>query len=319
MIQYLDLQESKKDAPNENFARELFELFVLGEGNYTEKDIKEAAKAFTGYRQRFGEFFFVPNQHNTSRKTVFGRSGNFTGDEVIDLAYALPAAGQFLPHEMVRFYLSEDPLPPEVLAPLGTWWHSQHYNLRALAHRFFGSRLFFESSYRGNYIKSPVQFYLGLVQDLQLDVAPLARRVLGSLRQMGQTLFTPPNVRGWVGGRNWINSATLSARRQLVQSFFYPINEANLNADEQAEFKAARADGHTHFTVDPEHLKAFANLSADEAANRFINTFLPLKVDDTFRAQIRDFLNVSGSPAQHNERVRNAAVTLLQSPEYQLC
>jgi len=220
---------------------------------------------------------------------------------------------------MVRFYLSETPLQTEVLAPLGTWWHSQHYNLRALALRFFGSRLFFEPSYRGNYIKSPVQFYLGLVQDLQLDVAPLARRVLGSLRQMGQTLFTPPNVRGWVGGRNWINSATLSARRQLVQSFFYPINEANLNADEQAEINAARADGHTHFTVDPEHLKAFSNLPSDEATNRFITTFLPLEVDDAFRAQIRDFLNLPGTPAQHNERVRNAVVTLLQSPEYQLC
>lgn len=319
MVQYLDLQESKKDAPNENFARELFELFVLGEGNYTEADIKQAARAFTGYRQQFGTFRFAQNQHDTGHKKVFGHSGNFDGDKVIDLAYALPAAGQFLPHEMVRFYLSETPLPQETLAALGTWWHSEDYNLRALAHRFFGSRLFFEPAYRGTYIKSPVQFYLGLVQDLQLDIAPLARRVLGNLRQMGQTLFTPPNVRGWVGGRNWINSATLGARRQLVQSLFYPINEANLNADEQTELAAARAEGRVHFTVESERLKTIAEKSPDETTDHVLRTFLPLKADDEFRSQLRKFIGAPGNAAQHNDRVRNAIIALLQSPEYQLC
>jgi uncharacterized protein (DUF1800 family) len=121
MIQYLDLQESRRNAPNENFARELFELFLLGESNYTEKDIKEAAKAFTGYRQRFGEFVFVSNQHDPGRKMVFGHTGNFTGDQVIDLAYQLPAAGAFLPHEMARFYLTDEPLSKELLNSIGTW------------------------------------------------------------------------------------------------------------------------------------------------------------------------------------------------------
>ncbi|MFT3870020.1 MAG: DUF1800 domain-containing protein [Nibricoccus sp.] len=318
MIQYLDLQESKKDAPNENFARELFELFVLGEGNYTEADIKQAARAFTGYRQQFGNFRFAAKQHDTGSKTVFGHSGRFDGDEVIDLAYKLPAAGLFLPREMARFYLSETPLPADTLATLGVWWQSQQSNLRALAHRFFGSRLFYDPAFRGNYIKSPIQFYLGLVQDLQLDIAPLARRVLGSLRQMGQTLFTPPNVRGWVGGRHWINSSTLSARRQLVQSLFYPINEANLNADEQAELTAARAEGRVHFTVEPERLKTISGGNPKEATDSILQTFLPVAPVDEFRAQLRNFI-AAGSPNQRNDRVRNAIIALLQSPEYQLC
>nr|MCU0794147.1 DUF1800 domain-containing protein [Opitutaceae bacterium] len=212
MVRYLDLQDSKRDAPNENFARELFELFVLGEGNYTERDIKEAARAFTGYRQRLGEFIFVQRQHDDRPKTIFGKTAPFDGDGVIDLAYKQPAAGTYLPHELSRFYLTESALPAAHLAVLGDWWRAQNFDLRALALRFFGSRVFFAESYRGNYIKSPVQFYLALIQDLQLDVAPLSRQVLGSLRQMGQTLFNPPNVRGWVGGRQWINSATLGSR-----------------------------------------------------------------------------------------------------------
>ncbi len=318
MIRYLDLQDSKRDAPNENFARELFELFVLGEGNYTEKDIKEAARAFTGYRQRLGEFYFVQRQHDPRPKTVFGKTAAFTGDDIIDLAYRQPAAGTYLPHELVRFYLTDDPLPHEYLPALGQWWSTQSFDLRALAHRFFGSQLFFSPSYRGNYIKSPVQFYLALVQDLQLDVAPLARQVLGSLRQMGQTLYNPPNVRGWVGGRQWINSATFGARRQLVQTLFNPINEANLNADEQVEIVAARADGKDRFVVDSEHLKPFAGLTAEQAASRFLDTFLPGTPAPAYRDEVTAFLK-DGASKQLTQRISNAAIALLQSPEYQLC
>jgi uncharacterized protein (DUF1800 family) len=319
MVRYLDLQDSKRDAPNENFARELFELFVLGEGNYTEKDIKEAARAFTGYRQRLGEFAFAERQHDDRAKTIFGKTAAFTGDDVIELAYKQPAAGTYLPHELARFYLSETSLPSAYLAVLGDWWSKQNFDLRALTHRFFGSRLFFAESYRGNYIKSPIQFYLALIQDLQLDVAPLARQVLGSLRQMGQTLYNPPNVRGWVGGRQWINSATLGSRRQLVQTLFNPINEANLNADEQVEIVAARADGKDRFVVDSERLKAFTGLTAEEATSRFLDTFLPGSVNAAYRAEVTAFLKNEGNSAQLAQRIRNTAITLLQSPEYQLC
>ncbi len=322
MIIYLDLNQSQLKAPNENFARELFELFVLGEGNYTEPDIKEAARAFTGYRaQQFAsEFRYVPQQHDATPKTIFGQTGPFTGDEVIDLAYAQPAAASFLPHEMVKFYLSDTPLPTEHLSALGSIWRTADFNLRTLAQRFFGSHLFFAPEFRGNFIKSPVQFSLGLLQDLQLDLAPLPRFVLNPLRQMGQTLYNPPNIRGWVGGRNWINSATLAARRALVESLFVPIDEKNLNADEQIELVAARADGAENFTTPKERLDEYARLDPPAAAARLVSTFLPAPGNESLRQNLAQFI-AAGPPAEAERlrRVRRAAVTLLQSPDYQLC
>ena len=320
MVAYLDLNQSKRDAPNENFARELFELFLLGEGNYTENDIKEAARAFTGYRQQLGTFRFAPRQHDDSSKTIFGHSGYFNGDDVIDLAFRLPAAGSFLPHELGRFYLSDQALPPEYLRELGTWWSRQQYDLRALALRFFGSRLFFAPEFRGDFIKSPVQFYLGLVQDLGLSVAPVPSTVLNPLRQMGQTLFNPPNVRGWVGGRNWINSATYQARRQLVEKLFAPLREEALNADEQLELVAARANGVVNFTVDDAHLAPFAGLDPAAAATGLAANYLAVPVGPGFRDTVRQFLAPEHADTpQKLQRLRRAAVTLLQSPEYQLC
>lgn len=319
MIDYLDLKDSKRDAPNENFARELFELFVLGEGNYTEADIKEAARAFTGYRQRFGDFVFARAQHDTGSKTVFGKSGRFDGDQVVDLAYEQPAARAFLPKELLKFYLSERALPKEQVAELGNWWHGQRYDLRALLHRVFGSELFYRASYRNNYIKSPIQFYLGLVQDLELDVAPLARQVIGVLRQMGQMPFNPPNVRGWVGGRLWINSSTLGARRQLVQALFSPINEAALNADEEIELVAARADGRARFTFVPDRLRNFTSAPPRTAAERLVKTFLPVSAESSYTETLAKFVAGKTPTETSLEKTRTALVTLLESPEYQLC
>ncbi|PTY04658.1 DUF1800 domain-containing protein [Opitutaceae bacterium EW11] len=317
MIDYLDLRESKKQAPNENFARELFELFLLGEGNYTETDIKEAARAFTGYRHRFGEFQFARGQHDPTPKKIFGKTAPYDGDGAIDLAYQQPAAGTFLPGEMLRFYLSEQPVPRNQIAELGRWWQGTHYNLRALLHRIFGSQLFFSPEYRGAMIKSPIQFYLGLVQDLSLDVPPLPRQAVGLLRQMGQMPFNPPNVRGWMGGRSWINSSTLAARRQLVQALFNPINEVNLNADEVMALDAARSEGRSRFTVSPDRVRDFAVASPQDAADRLVRAFLAPAATATYAGPLAKF--VAGKSGETSpERVRAALLTLLDSPEYQL-
>jgi len=338
MVMYLDLQQSQRTAPNENFARELFELFLLGEGNYTEHDIKESARAFTGYRQVGGVFRYAPLQHDATPKTIFGHTGNFSGDDVIDLAYTQPAAGRYLAHKLARFYLTDDPLPPAHLAALGDWWRtSGDYDLRRVAQRFFGSRLFFDPAFRGNYIKSPVQYFLGLIEDLNLDVAPIPRRTLAPLRLMDQIPFRPPNVRGWVGGRNWINSGTLAARRQAVETLFAPLVEANLNADELAALNDARTRGRTHFNFTTDQLAEFGDLPPDTLAARLIDSFLPLPVDTAYHASVRDFLAqdiptnnapgarrggagpAAGAEGRRLQRLRNTLITLLQSPEYQLC
>ncbi len=317
MIVYLDLQQSKAEAPNENFARELFELFTLGEGNYTEKDIKEAARAFTGYRQQLGEFRFVARQHDRSGKTVFGHSGLHDGDDVLKVVFQQKAAATFLPREMARFYLTDAPLPATHLEALGFWWAHESYDLRKLTARFFGSRLFFAPEFRGSFIKSPVQFYLGLLQDLDLNVAPLPRQVIGVLRQMGQMPFNPPNVRGWVGGRSWINSATLSARRQLVQALLHPLNRDALNGDEIHALDLAAKDGLTNFTLDDARLASWQPLPLDQLTAALLATCLPGQRGGDLEHQIGSFLERSS--AKELPAIRAALATLLESPDYQLC
>jgi len=324
MIRYLDLQDSKKNAPNENFARELFELFTLGEGNYTEQDIKQSARAFTGYGLRDGRFYFDARQHDTASKTIFGRTGAYSGDDVIDLAFQQPAAAAFVPREMARFYLTDEPLPKEHLDALGAWWRGSgegiaRLNLRALARRFFSSRLFYDPRHAGNYIKSPVQLYLGALQDLRLDVAPEPRAVIAPLRSMGQTPFAPPNVRGWVGGRNWINSATLAARRQLVQNLFNPLAEAALKSAKKTAPADASAAQRAHYAVDAARLLHFGRMPAETATDTFLKTFLAGARTNAYRDEILAYLKPAGQPAQRLLRVRNAAITLMQTPEYQLC
>jgi uncharacterized protein (DUF1800 family) len=323
MIVYLDLNQSRKEAPNENFARELFELFVLGEGNYTEQDIKEAARAFTGYRIRpGGQFVFAPKQHDPGAKTVFGQSGDFDGDQVIDLAYRTPAAGAFVPHELVKFYLSDTMLPQEYLSALGDRWRTEgNYNLRWLAQRFFGSSLFFAPEFRGNFIKSPVQFYLGLMQDLDLDVVPAPRLVVNPLRQMGQVLFYPPNVRGWLGGRHWVNSASLAARRSAVENLFTPLNEKTMNQDELIDLVAAHTGGQDVFTVDNERFSTLVDLDPSAATRHLVAALLPVAPPASFNSALESFLGAAEgeAAAEKTRRLRRATIALLQSPEYQLC
>ena len=321
MVIYLDLAQSQIKAPNENFARELFELFVLGEGNYSESDIKEAARAFTGYRARpDGVFRLETRQQDAREKTVFGATGKFNGDDVIELAYSQPAAAQFLPREMAKFYLSESALPPEYVTALGNDWRAGGFELRGLLRQFFGSRLFFAPEFRGNLIKSPVQLYLGAIQDMDLAVAPIPRLTIAPLRQMGQALFYPPNVRGWVGGRQWINSATITARRQFVESLFNAIDENSLNADEQIELVAARSNGITQFTVSDEPFVRLAKLPAGAAAQQLGQSLLSDRNGATARSELEAYLAAgSNDDKQVLRRLKRAAVTLMQSPDYQLC
>jgi uncharacterized protein (DUF1800 family) len=323
MINYLDLQQSRLGAPNENFARELFELFTLGIGHYTENDIKEAARAFTGYAQRQGEAFFARRLHDYGEKTVFGRTGRFDGDDVIDLIYEQPPAGAHLPARLTQFYLTDEALPSEHLEALGRWWRGTDYDLRQLTQRIFSSRLFFDAQFRGACIKSPVQYYLGLLQDFSLEVPPLPRRIVPAFRLMGQMLYNPPNVRGWVGGREWISSTTLEARRLVARALFQPIDNARLNADEQQALESACALGSTVFTVTDEHLAGYADPDPEAAAARLLSALLPLAPADAYRRALAGVLADGRGPARpvnaRNKRLRNAVVSILETPEYQLC
>lgn len=316
MIHFLDLQQNKKGSPNENYARELFELFLLGEGNYTEKDIKEAARAFTGYRQVNGQFRFIPKQHDDGKKTVFGKTGNWNGDDIVDLALQEPAARTFIPRELCKHYLSDQVIPDKYLQPLGDKWAERNFDLTWLASTFFSSRLFFHPQFRGNKIKSPFEFLIGLLQDLDLDLTPLPRRVLPALGGMGQNYLNPPNVRGWVGGQLWINSATIIQRRLLVEGLFNPPHRKNLNSDETMALEQAREAGQGRFFVTRRQGEIWAGLPPEERLDHMEKQWLanPLEEEER-KSLIRFLLDNQSTPLP---ATRAVAITLLQSPQYQL-
>lgn len=317
MVRYLDLDKNTARKPNENFARELFELFSLGEGNYTEADIKEAARAFTGYRiKNRTEFFLQKSLHDDGPKTIFGATGNWDGDAVIDLTFRQPASQTFLIRELIKFYLTDQPVHEAYIEALGEQWARHDFSLRYLCETFFQSRLFFHPAYRGNFVKSPIQFYLGLCQDLRLDVIPLESRLLRNMAIMGQAFYDPPNVRGWLYGEHWINSTTISGRRQLVDYLFANLNEAKLNANEQRALKQAREEDRGHFLVTPERLAQVAQTDASDLATHFATYFLTPPFQAAYQPILAEIIANANNPSQG---IRHAMIALLQSPAYNLC
>ncbi|MGF1453125.1 MAG: DUF1800 family protein [Opitutales bacterium] len=319
MIRYLDLYRSSAAAPNENFARELFELFTLGEGNYTEADIKEAARAFTGYHHRLnGEFNFLPGRHDHDEKTIFERTREFDGDDVIDLVFNQPAAATFLPNEALRYYLSHEPMPEGYVERLGELWREEAFDLRRLAALIFNARVFFEPAFMGNRYKSPHEFYLGLCQDLGIGTLPFAGPLLRAYQTMGQSFLAPPNVRGWVGGRHWFNSTSLAARWRLVESLLEKPNEARLDADERARLVAARDAGWADHYIDPRRVAVFAGNDPTIITARLMAHFFTGRNLPDYKQQLLNFLrsNRFGTEAERTEAV---ALALLKSPAYQRC
>ena len=218
MVLYLDTQTNHKDHPNENFARELFELFTLGEGQYTEIDIKEAARAFTGWHVALhhgGGFAFNRRQHDAGAKHVLGKTGAFGGDDILAIALDQPACARYLTAKLWREFISDEPEAREV-DRLAAEFRNSGYQIKPLLRRLLTLPQFWASETRGVLVKSPVELLVGTVRLLNLpikDTTMLAKYG----KRLGQDLFDPPNVKGWPGGTRWITSATLLNRWQLLQ------------------------------------------------------------------------------------------------------
>lgn len=217
MLVWLDSNRNVKGAPNENYAREVMELFSLGVGNYTEKDVQEAARAFTGWHHdvEVTQFEFQRELHDDGPKTVFGKSGKFTGEDVARLCCEHPACAPFLVGKLYAFFVSETPPPKALLEPLAGRYRASGYDTAALVRTILSSRLFFsEHAYRMR-VKWPVECALGALAAVP-DRVPLGD-LLEPLSKMGQALFAPPNVKGWRTGTDWLNSATLLARNNFAE------------------------------------------------------------------------------------------------------
>jgi hypothetical protein len=221
---WLDLVQSHKNQPNENFARELLELFTLGEGHYTENDVKESARAFTGYRidPRTESFRFAANQHDPTLKTFLEKTGRWDGDQIIDIILTQPACARFLVTKLWKYFAYENP-PPELVEALASQFRTANYELRPLLETILTAEEFYGERAINSQIKSPVRLVIQGSRTVGLPV--LEGEYLRTVfRRLGQVPLYPPNVKGWEGGKSWINTATLSARYELARQLVEGVN-----------------------------------------------------------------------------------------------
>ena len=275
MVVYLDSASNRKGQPNENFAREVMELFTLGEGNYGEQDVKEAARAFTGWSidPDSGEFVFRRRAHDEEVKTVLGRSGNFDGDAVLDILLAQPQTAEFIVAKLWREFVSPNPEPAEVRR-IARMFRDNRYNIKVALRALLVSDAFYASQNRAVLIKSPIDLIVGTLRQFRFETGEVTPFLFVS-RQLGQDLFAPPNVKGWAGGEAWINSATLLTRKQLLERLFRAPEMQqpalmSINRDGGARVKGIGklgGDGKQRF------MRAMMDIHFD--ANRWLSQFRP--------------------------------------------
>ena len=213
MLVWLDGNDNRRGHPNENFAREVMELFALGIGNYTEDDVLEAARAFTGWGTEGRSFVFRSDHHDDGIKTVFGRRGRFTGEEMIDRVLEHPACPRFVARRLCSSFVAPD-VPEDVVEALGRELVARDWNVGETLRSLLRSRLFFAPAMRRSRIAGPVELIAMGARALDARVAP--GKAARAATRMGQSLFRPPSVKGWDGGRAWINAGTWLARHNAL-------------------------------------------------------------------------------------------------------
>ncbi len=221
MLVYLDNGQNIKDHPNENFGRELLELFTMGVGNYTEGDIREASRAFTGWTNDALDFRFDQDKHDDGTKEFLGHRGAFDGDDIVDIILAQPVTAEFVSSKIYRFFVREDP-SAATTTRLARVFREADYELKPLLRAIFLSRDFYSAPSVATQIKSPVQLLVSTYRKLGLSRAPTIPDFNAQTRRLGQALLYPPNVAGWSGGRTWITPATLLERGNSMREVLFP-------------------------------------------------------------------------------------------------
>jgi uncharacterized protein (DUF1800 family) len=300
MLKWLDNARNVKAHPNENFARELMELFTLGIGNYTENDVRESARAFTGYtfRRRTGEFYFNAAQHDDGDKTFLGHTGNLSGDDVIDIIFTQPAAPKYFARRLLEFFVYSDP-EPELVDAFAALIRKNDFNMAPVMSVLFRSSVFYSDRTYRALVKSPVEFTIGSYKLFGFtEVAP---QTIGVLNRMGQVPFHPPSVKGWDGGAQWLNTQTVLARENFA-----------------SEITTAAAQGRNFLNAGPP-------ANAQEAAQSLTHTILQGDVSPASVADLESYLDGRGTSADgmlsgenFEERMRGAAYLTMAMPAYQL-
>jgi uncharacterized protein (DUF1800 family) len=300
----LDNRLNRKGAPNENFAREVQELFTLGIGNYTEQDIKEAARAFTGHTlDKEGNYVFNKAQHDTGTKTFHGQTGNFDADDILYILVRQPATARYLTTKLFTFFAYPNPDAATIDRLANTFVNSK-FDMRAVLHDIFSGPEFLSPRAYHAQIKAPVDLVIGSLK--ALNVQNLGPDVTQSLRRMGQDLLNPPDVSGWHGGPAWINATTLFER----------FNWGN-------RLSIGREAGKPYFVDIPGQIQAHGLSSADALVEYYVSLLVDGDVTPEARQALVDYLNASGPLSFDNSgdidlKARGLVHLTLAAPTFQL-
>ena len=311
MIQYLNNNQNKKDSPNENFARELMELFTLGNGNYSEKDITESARAFTGYANNFyGEFTLRKKHHDSGRKSFFNKKGAFNGDDIIDIILQQKQSARYISEKIYRYFVNENINQNHI--DLMTNIFYDDFDIEKLMRFVLLSDWFYDDVNLGEKIKSPMEVLIGIDKVVPYKILKKNQAIVIQ-RLLGQILMDPPNVGGWKTGRNWIDSNTLMTRLRLPSIL---LNQEQITYSDLGNEEALLSDIESRILSKKAIIKTKANWNAFETTyghlskEELIQFLIPIKLNTRSREML---LNNKEIP------LKDFCVQLMSLPEYQLC
>lgn len=316
MINYLNTRQNTKQAPNENFARELMELFTIGRDNYTENDIKEAARAFTGWNHLSdGSFKFKSKKHDFGVKTFFGKTGNWKGEDIIDILLSDRRTADFIASKLY-FYFVSDVVNKSHIQEISEQLFSSNYDILSTVRLIMLSDWFYDEEIVGKKIKSPVDLIVCLAKQCYLNIEE-KKSIIAIQRQLGQELLAPPNVAGWPGGKRWIDSSSLLFRIKLASMI---LNDGNIAWNEKGDMaedmlmmtsgrktKRSKIKGHKGFKIslNKKALEdAYLDMEIDDIAGYLISTGLS--------SSAREVLNKS------NNTIIGKLSAILSLPEFQM-
>ncbi|HZY38204.1 MAG TPA: DUF1800 domain-containing protein [Mucilaginibacter sp.] len=313
MLQFLNNQQNLKNHPNENFAREVMELFTIGRGNYTENDIKESARAFTGYGfNKEGQFMVRRFVHDDGQKIFMGKTGNFTGEDILNMLLEKKETAHFICTKLYKCLVNDVPDAAHVNAMADVFYKS-NYEIKPLLEYVFTADWFYEEKNRGNLVKSPVEFLVGLSRQFYVSY-DRPEILLQFQRVLGQVLFYPPNVAGWPGGRNWIDSSSLMYRLKIPSTL---LNGGLIDFEGKADPEDEA------YLATMRNQQQFVSTRVQSQANW--DKFLDSVPKNLSGEQIGQFLleprlnNVILNNIKGSADTKTMAIELVSTPEYQLC
>lgn len=309
MLNFLNNQQNKKDHPNENFAREVMELFTMGRGNYTEHDVREGARAFTGWSyDKEGNFKERKNLHDEDSKTFLGRTGNFDGNDILNIILEQKATAQFITTKIYKFFVNEKP-DQDIVNKLSTNFYNSGYDIKKLMTEIFSGTWFYDQKNIGNRIKSPIELMAGMMRILPMHIQNPENLIVYQ-RLLGQMLLYPPNVAGWPNGKSWIDSSTLMLRLQIPQiwSGLRPL-EYSPRQDDDIDMGMKSRETALN--------KSFKNPNITIDWDRIEKIFADKNCED-YLLQNTQSLDMNSVKNFSDKSIKMNVINLMSTPEYQL-